>query len=249
MIRYKTVVLEGKSWKRHDHCNLSVSVGSDLHEGAKFDSTIQWINKRFKTAHIYLCDTLHRHDYVFEYCEDIEAAYNRARLEGDHWLVRNSDSLGKLTIPYNLSRWDRWLENSHYFDFHQTINYLFEHNFEFRNAVHADADRYLSSAKKQGKIQHESNFVKSKCIDFLLEEISVFPLIHETYPGAEIYPGSELQATRLIRKKLIQGAPECFYNKGFTRIGFKRLKSSIIPSRESIFGVRQDVLPKRLVNA
>jgi tRNA-dependent cyclodipeptide synthase len=243
MSKYKVKALQKYLWSSEKNCLLGISIGQGYHEGAKLESTLLWACKRFEKLHIWIADTLHRHDMMFQYCESMEQATVRSRLEGDNWLVRNSDLLQSLTIPWTMSRWDQWRGDPRFASLVGQIKFLYDNNDLFKRAVTADVERFMGSYLRRGEPLHDRSFAEQKCIDFIIEENAVFPLLREDYPGVDLILGSELQSTSLIHELPIPGAPEMCYQRKHAKILFKRLSGADTKSSN------EDSIPDSAMNS
>lgn len=223
--KYKAKIINAGGWTNYDKCSLRISVGGKYHEGDKFEATIDLVNKRFRHCHIFILDSIKRHNFVVEHNCSPDEAYKLARQEGQQWLFRNQRALEKLEIPYEITHWDDWLNKPRFKDYRRMVQLMFNHDPDFKEAVLSEADGFVERRLAGGFIdQDQQQALHTKSIDYLLEEIAVFPIVTEEENAIELYPGKELQATKLIREKNIQGAPKGLYNRAFTRIDFNRRK-------------------------
>lgn len=154
----------------------------------------------------------------------MEEATIRARLEGDRWIVRNSELLQSLTIPWTMSRWDDWRFDPRYVPSRERIQFLYDNHEELRQAVALDADRFLRSYLRRGNTLADPAFAERKCIDFLLEENAVLPLLNEDHGGVDLGLGDELNSTTSISTHKIPGVPAILHKWKTARILFRKIK-------------------------
>jgi len=138
----------GKDWKKRSTCRLLVSVGRPYHEEEKLDATINWINQNFEKSVICVGDIAHRHNYVAEGFSP-EEAKAISEHDGDLWLQRNKGKLQNLDIPYNVIRWEHWLQHEDFPGRLEKLNRLFKENPFFEAAIHDDRPFYPEPEKQR----------------------------------------------------------------------------------------------------
>lgn len=225
MNRYKVRIRGAIPWRGEKRCLMEISVGQDYHEGDKLRATVRWINGHFSQVHICLGDTLHRHNLMFERCEDETRAAIESRLIGDAWLVRNAEILQGFTIPLSLSRWNDWLAAPRFAFTRSAIQQIFETQPCFKEAVLTDANRFISSKLRQGVLVNSHDFALRKCVDLILEEIAGLALAFEEHGPIDLYPGMQFESLRLLRSDASLGAPRHLHISRFVRIEFRKLAS------------------------
>lgn len=220
--RYRVEPRGGVHWQAEDECLLGISVGQPAHEGDKFCATIAWASTRFSRIHIWIADTLHRHNLPCETPEKSLIAHEQSRQEGDLWLERNAMILSSVSIPLTVSRWDDWLNDPRYPPSRLRMQELYDSHADLRSVVERDAGKYLQRPVRQRVLNGDSNLVLANCIELILEECAVFCLLLADHPGVDIYPGSELETTRYFRsnRDLDEALP--LSNRRFARILFRR---------------------------
>lgn len=220
--RYKVESRGGFRWQSSEECLLGVSVGQPAHEGQKFLATIEWASKRFAQIHVWIADTLHRHNLAYEIKAEPEEALRLSRQAGDAWLARNKPNLDAAGVPLSVSRWDSWLSDVRFSDALQHINDLYGAHAELRSVVDRDARKYLERALRHGRVIAAREFILAKSVTLILEECAVFCLLLADHPGVDIYPGSELETTRFLRTRRGMDVSSALANRRFARILFRR---------------------------
>ena len=89
-----------------DNVRLQISVGQPYHEGNKFFATALWVSQSFKNIHINLCDTLQRHNLIYQGYTPF-TAFDKSLVLGKQWLDRNSPAL-RLISGLKITHWEDW---------------------------------------------------------------------------------------------------------------------------------------------
>ena len=176
---------QSKQKMLNSDCIIHISVGQEYHEGEKFLSTMDLINKTFKSCTIMLCDTLQRHSLRMKHPELSEdEIYNKALALGDEWLKRNSGAYKHLSIDSKIMRWDEWLNHPDYAKYRKQIDELYNTNIDYKNKIHSTINKFL---ERQGLSNDEMSF--KLCEAYILEECPILvPLWAQTGCQFIIYP-------------------------------------------------------------
>ncbi len=189
----------------HSTCLMPISVGQSIHEGEKFTAVIKLINVSFKQCTILVDDSVQRHTLGIMSNATPDELYQSALDEGDAWLKRSEQAINKLTIPFDIMRWDDWYHRKNYSQSHMRVHNEYESNVFFRNAIHANIDDFLTrylSRFAQEDINHERAF--SLCRDYLIEECAVMCLWTENAYDFEVYPSGRNKAMAATYDHLIK---------------------------------------------
>jgi hypothetical protein len=152
-------------------CLMPISVGQAIHEGEKFAAVIKLINSSFKHCTILVDDSVQRHTIGIMNNSTPEELHRLAVLEGDRWLARNKDAYNKLTIPFEIMRWDDWYNNENFVNTNLLVKNEYHSNKLFYNAINANIDDFLTrylSRFSSAEINHDRAF--KLCFDYLIEE-------------------------------------------------------------------------------
>lgn len=186
-------------------CLMPISVGQIIHEGAKFEAVIKLINNSFKQCTILVDDSVQRHTIGIMNNSSPDELYHLAVTEGDEWLKRNEMAYSKLTIPFDIMRWDDWYNSASYINSHLRVQNEYDSNELFRQAINANIDdfliRYLSRYD-QSDIDPERAF--RLCLDYLIEECAVMCLWVEKSYDFEVYPSGRNKAMAATYHYLIR---------------------------------------------
>jgi hypothetical protein len=189
---------------KDSHCLLVISVGQAAHEGEIFRSTIQLINRSFRECTILVADSLQRYTLAIGNNYADEILYAQSIHEGDLWLERNRKIYDKFTIPYNVTRWDPWLERADYEQQKEMVNTLYEIDEKIKHIFHMEIEIFLK--RYQSHINNIFNYDKAFkfCLDYLKEECSVMGLLAHAAYDFELYPRSRGSIMLVIYKKLVE---------------------------------------------
>ncbi|MEU5438526.1 tRNA-dependent cyclodipeptide synthase [Streptomyces sp. NPDC020719] len=165
---------------------LLVSVGQRYHEGDKLRATVELVNRSgFAHLTIAVADTLQRTNYLGISPED---AYAKALREGDEWLERNDKTLGQLSVPHEVLRWDEALEDPDYAGFRQRVEHAYENDPRYRQAVDATIGKFVDrlTLRDPGA---DTELAFRRCREYLIEECPIImPMwAHQGYDHI-IYP-------------------------------------------------------------
>ena len=179
--------IEDRALLSKSKCIFPISMGQTKQEGSKLLATMLLISNTFKECDLLLTDSLQRHTLKIDLPDaSPQALYSESRAMGNRWLDNNRDIYEKLTIPFNMIRWDYWLDYPDFNEYHAKINHLYDKNKEFKAAIDKSVAEYLDR-RYQGQQRTAQAF--AACVDYLKEESTVivlFTLINQY--NFEIYP-------------------------------------------------------------
>ncbi|MFJ2738339.1 tRNA-dependent cyclodipeptide synthase [Streptomyces sp. NPDC087440] len=204
-------------------CVLLVSVGQRYHEGDKLRATVELLNRsRFREVTVAVADTLQRSN---RHHLPPEQAYADSLREGDDWLERNAKTLGGLTVPHQILRWDAALHDPQYTQFRQLVEEAYENNPDYRRAVDSTIGKFIDrmTARDPGT-DVESAF--RGCREYLIEECPIImPMwAHQGYDYV-VYPQPMTAAMAETQKLFVS---EAYTGKGnWLSLRFK--KRAVVP--------------------
>lgn len=202
---------------------LPISVGQKYHEDEKFAATVELLNhSNLKHVTIMICDSLQRHTLQLTHNYNKEDAYKISFEEGTKWIERNQHIYEKLTMPYDIQRWDYWLNSSQYIKQQKLTKKLYKENKLFRDIIDNDVIAFLKRYSNRTKIDVLCSKNFQHCFAYVNEEGSIVPLWVGQGSNFVIYPGE--------RTKSMCAAYEVFVNPGFPdlikwlKMDFKKYK-------------------------
>ena len=214
-------------------CLLSISVGSRAHEGEKFYSTINLVNKTFKACDILIADTIHRHTLKLTYPKkDILTLQIKAKTLGDNWLQRNKKIYTQLKIPYNILRCDEYLNHKFFKKKLEEIDELYDADKQYSDLFKLSIEQYLNrynNKEKNNQLNYEFSFFH--CLQYLKEECAIFCLLAKKQYGFEVYPSNRSIALEATWEKLI--SPHYLNVLKFARIKLKTKNKKTIGKVEN----------------
>jgi hypothetical protein len=221
---------------------VGISLHSWNHVGEALDAMVDWINRegRFNQLIISLSDTLNAPNYEVDTVMSREESSALARVHGDGWLERNAERLARLDSRFSprVIRWDYW-KHEHgdkTEDYRKQFEHAFEKNEEFRRVLASDIqgnfERRFADRSAAFKAHH---FDKSK--EYLIDELAVYSVMFERFPGTKLYPGRELACFDLLRSKEVAGVPQRVRtNSSYVRLGVHHTPAKA-PTQEPVSGL------------
>lgn len=202
---FKTSDLFSKELFKNSQCLLTISVGQEVHESEKFDTTIQLIDDSFTACIVLIDDTLQRHTMALQSAEEADFFYEKSLQEGDLWLARNQQYLNKLTIPYNIIRWDKWLKHPNHETKKNQVNTLLMTDATYLRAFQDTIDEFLR--RYYARFQERKPIDLSKdyllCFNYLIEECTALCLWPELNCQFEVYPSKRNLAMNTTHSRFV----------------------------------------------
>ena len=173
---------------KFNSCMLTVSVGQLVHEGQKFQATLDLINRNFSQCTIGVCDTLQRHSLAILANVESDNLYAISKQAGDQWINRNIGDCDQiLKIPYKLKRWDEWLQSPNYSIFRKKIDLLYQEDKVFKGIVDNLALEFSDRLEKRGYNVDSVRAIQLSA-EYILEECAAMCLWYEEKYSVEVYP-------------------------------------------------------------
>ncbi len=205
------------------HCAVPISVGQRYHEDQKFLSTIQLVNKHFKSCTFIVCDTLQRHTLqIYQPHLTDHQAFDLAIEQGADWYQRNKQAINALEIPYEIMHWAHWLQQP---DFKIQLGLLESvcqqlANFKliFNRTAQTFTNRIIARIPE---LQRMRDFIFEQSLIYLKEECAVYPLWLEQQFDFVLYPGRYLPTGALNYDYFIKPSHPDLLR--YVRINFKAI--------------------------
>lgn len=226
---------------RFDSCILTISVGQSVHEGEKFKSTLELINKNFKKCTIGVCDTLQRHSIATLADLESDMLYEVAKKEGDQWIDRNSEYCENyLKIPFEIKRWDNWFYNKKYAVYRDQVNKLYDKDKAFIDIIAKLAIEFNNRLKKRGHNLNEEKGLRLST-EYLLEECAVMSLWYEEGYSVDIYPAIRNEAIEYCFSVIMSE----YYNRLLIPVGISFKKNNMQNALVSQIAIQKmlDIIP------
>ena len=189
----------------NDTATIAISLHNPNHNGDKFKYIIDWVNaqENFRHCQVDLSDSLYRHNYMMgdESLNEMQA-YIRARKNGAEWLDKHTSFLEQLTMPYEVIRWDKWLDHPEFYDTATAYYAYYNSDPVFKEAV--DSQVYTFFERKNMSREDVPARSLKHSADFLLEELTCHTIMYRETPAVKIYPGSLPACYKYVRE---YGAP------------------------------------------
>ncbi|MBA3535149.1 MAG: hypothetical protein H0T84_00840 [Tatlockia sp.] len=180
---------------------ITISVGQPNHEGDKLYATLLAADRQFSFARIMVCDSLQRYTMKITSNLTLEQLHLESIKLGDEWIARNLKYIKTMNIPYELSRWNEWLNHPDYTDKLQIIEELYNRDTLFKNSIFSTTHGFISRNSERLVINKEQAYELSK--DYLLEECAVMLILADEGYEFEIYPNQRNEALDYIYHTII----------------------------------------------
>ncbi len=182
---------------------LLISVGHAYHEGEKLLATIDLINQsEFKSCHIMLADSLQRYNYYTHLPQG--NAYQLALTNGLQWIRKNNDFLCRLTVPYQVVRWDEHLLEVNYWQLRKRLLKIYYKNKVFQHAINETIQKFTDRIEKRTPSTQKNN-IYTNSLAYLMEECPiVMPLWASQGYDFIIYPQPMTTAMRYTYRTFVE---------------------------------------------
>lgn len=186
---------QDKDFLKSKSCIVSISVGGKAHEGEKFSATLSMVNARFKKCLIVVGDTLQRHTLaISSNKQNSFELYALAKRHGDEWLQRNMQTItNELHIPYQIVRWDHWLNSDKFSNNFAKTRKLYDTNALFRRSIHQVIEKFMHRHVQRSSAIIKNN-IADHSINYLLEECACMLQWFDEGYEYEVYPSKRIQA-------------------------------------------------------
>ena len=189
----------------NSQCLLTISVGQEVHENEKFETTIDLIHHSFDSCIMLIDDSLQRHTMVLDRKENADELYAFSIEEGDRWLIRNEQYYNRLTNLKEIIRWDKWLKHPDYIAQQQTIKTVINNDIQYKSIFNETITEFLT--RYFARIINKNDFDKERayslCFDYLLEECTAMTLWPELKCQFEVYPSKRNFAMDETHKRFV----------------------------------------------
>lgn len=202
---YRFIDIPSRSKLHDSQCLLTISVGQEVHEGDKFEATINLVKHSFRSCILLIDDSLQRHTMVLDRKESAEEFYQISVEEGDRWLVRNEPYYSQLTNLNTIIRWDTWLKHPHYLKQHKILQDAINEDTHYAKIFDSTITEFLNRyvARLSNKSEFDLARAYALCFDYLLEECTAMCLWPELGCHFEVYPSKRNLAMDETHKRFV----------------------------------------------
>ena len=187
---YRYIDEESKEKFKHSRCLLTISVGQEVHEGEKLESTIQLVSNTFESCIMLVDDTLQRHTMALNITKSPEELFAYSLSEGDEWMARNEKYYDQLKNLHKIMRWNDWLQHQNYETNQKMIINELGKNLGYKNTFDLSIKEFLN--RYSARLENDTFFDYERgyqlCFDYLLEECTAMTLWPEIKCHYEVYP-------------------------------------------------------------
>jgi tRNA-dependent cyclodipeptide synthase len=204
---------------------LGISIENPNHSGEKFAALLRWATERFGHTSLLIADSLQRHNIAFNEQISLSEAHTKAVAAGDFWLQMHQPMFDILP-NFTLYRFDDFRTHHEFEARHKNLLQLYSINTTFRNLIDQDSNAVLTRRLKRGLvITDQTGFLESSR-NYILEELAVMQIFHETCPGVEAYPGKFLSLISAPERLHIEGLPESLKQYPMIEVDFVRNRAA-----------------------
>jgi len=150
-----------------------------------------------------LCDTLQRYNLPEYNKHDQLKAHELALTLGDNWIENNRKHLKALQIPYQLLRWDYWINRPEYSSMKKTIDDKFDTCKKYRDVFYQCANTFAKRLYNRNYKNIEYEAIISNSIQYLKEECAVMLIWAKEGYNFEIYPSKRIEVMDATYKYII----------------------------------------------
>lgn len=219
------------------HCLLPISVGqlshgvNSPHEGAKFESTIELINKaKFGKCTILVDDTIQLDTYkILHEGKNFDELQKIVLSVGDEWIQNHREFYKRLEMPYEVKRWESVENDPEFMSAVEIVQARYLSDELYRNAFDENINEFLNRLEKRG-IQFDQKYAFNQCWSYLTKENAGMGFVWPKW-GAnfEIYPSGRNASMSATYKLFVN---PCYPNV-LQPVSLRFQKSNVIPVNES----------------
>jgi len=203
---FKYIDEKQKTRLKDSTCLFTISVGQQSHEGKRFESAIELIDRSFSSSIMLIDDSLQRYNMALNRKEEAQYFYNISIKEGDLWLNRNEKYYKRCKNLKKIIRWNDWLKHPHYNEQHEKIKQALKEDKSYLEAFDLSIDGFLRKYTRrltEFSGCYEPDRARRLCFDFILEECTALTLWSEVNAQYEAYPGIHNRAIEETRKRFV----------------------------------------------
>lgn len=196
------------NFNAYDTAAIGISINSRNHEGFALEAIVDWVNSQptFQKCVIDLSDTLHRHNLNF-LGYSLGEAYGVVYNAGDKWIKDNQHILQNLRMPFEIIRWDTWLNSKEFVRNKLMVERAIIYNKNFRNALNYDIECFASRQYRAGLSRNKIDRMLEGSYNYLIEELAVHSIFFDKIPSISVYPGRQQKSFKLMRQGMVPNVP------------------------------------------
>lgn len=207
---------------------LGVSLGGMNHEGDRFSALLEWANASFDETHVFIADSLQRHNIMFSAGCSASVAEKAALTAGDIWLLKHESFLSSSKIS-KVYRWNELLHLKGVAETLDLLKFLYTEDAVFSALIDSDIKSAWLRKVKQGIFTLETHFdgYMKHSTNYVLEELAVMNHMGSLFPGVEVYPGNHLRILTAQQRFLIEKLPSALKHYPLIEVTYRRNKAAI----------------------
>lgn len=201
---------------------LGISLNGRNHEGARFTALAEWTAAHFGEVHLFVADSLQRHNIMFATGQNEAVAAAAGIALGDAWMAAHAEAVALLDVPVV----HRWEDLKKHFDFeaeNRNLHALYAADTTFAALIDADIKGAWLRKLKNGVFDDKTDYAAfaRHSVDYIIEELAVMAHFHEIFPGVEAYPGDHLKLITAPERLSITALPRSLRNYPLIKVGYR----------------------------
>lgn len=202
---FSKIEQEDKNNFKASNCLVTLSIGQPIHYGPYLAATLNLINKSFNSCTFVLGDTLQRHTMgIMNPSLSDEELFQLSEEKGDLWLRDNMHLLSKLRIPWNVRRWNHWLEHRRFNELLGSIQKAYSSEPAYKRFFDRNIEAYLERLKKRGELHTGTDHAEELCLRYLKEECAAMLSWIEENCQFELYANGRTPAMQATYERFIK---------------------------------------------
>lgn len=203
-VSFKDCLIDDRKNFNYSSCILPISVGQPVHNGIKFQNTLEYIIECFSSCCILVDDTIQKYTLAIINELSPQECYKEAKHNGDKWLMDNAGLfIKKFYSKLKIIRWNYWLGHHNFYYKYEDVISLYKNDSYYREAFAHTSKEFISRLKKSHTISDE-NRAFDLCIEYLKEECAVMCLWADSGFEFEVYPYGRNAAMEATYNKIIK---------------------------------------------
>lgn len=186
-------------------CIISLSMGQTTHYGPYLAATLGLVNKSFGACTFLLGDTLQRHtEAIKKPATNPDSLLGETEEKGNAWMRENIHLLSKLKIPWNIRRWNHWLEHRRFSELLKRIQHTYTYDQPYKRAIEENIIEYINRLKKRNELIVDEKEAYKHCLNYLQEECAAMCLWIDEKCEFELYANGRSTAMQATYERFIE---------------------------------------------
>lgn len=186
-------------------CMLTLSINTAKHSAGHYlAAELSLVNLNFHACTLILGDTLQRFTMALDEDNSEDFFYKKTRELGDQWIIKNSNLLSALEIPFEIVRWDIFLAHPQFSKRLLLIQKTYLKEPEYQKALDKNIEEYLERIQSKNALKIPLEKAKKLCLNYLQEECAAMLIWVEKNCEFELYPSVRAKALQATYERFIE---------------------------------------------